>query len=285
MNRGAKNTVFLDLFSIPKYQLQMIQALHPEMTGLKEDDIRLITLNHVIINGLYNDLALLVRDKLIVFAEAQSTWSINIILRILLYLSATYRDYIFEQGLNIYGSKKLVIPEPEFYVIYTGSRKINRDIISLRQDFWNNPNAKLDLLVKVINSENKDDIVGQYIIFSRVFDEQVKIHGHKQIAVENTIRICQDSGVLKEYLESRKKEVMNVMKFLFDQDYADEMQRRESEARGKKIGKIEGAMETTVKMCQRLGASVEEAVNMLTHDFGLSAENAAQYVSKLWKTS
>ncbi|MBQ3396638.1 MAG: hypothetical protein IJG55_10015, partial [Synergistaceae bacterium] len=240
MNRGAKNTVFLDLFSIPKYRLQMIQTLHPEMTDIKEEDIKLVTLNHVMINGLYNDLTLLVRDKLIIFVEAQSTWSINIILRILLYLAATYRDYIFEQGLNIYGSKTLIIPEPEFYVIYTGSRKIKRDIISLRQDFWHNPTAKLDLIVRVINSENKYDIVGQYIIFSHVFDEQVKIHGRKEIAIENAIRICQDSGVLKEYLESRKKEVMNIMTLLFDQDYADEIQRRECEERGEKRGEKRG---------------------------------------------
>lgn len=40
----AKNTIFLDLFSIPKYQLQMVQALHPEMTDITEDDIRPVTL-------------------------------------------------------------------------------------------------------------------------------------------------------------------------------------------------------------------------------------------------
>ena len=52
---------------------------------------------------------------------------------------------------------------------------------------------------------------------------------------------------------------------------------------GKKIGKIEGAMEATVKMCQRFGATLEESINMIAQDFGLSAENAAQYVNKLWK--
>ena len=45
---GAKNTVFLDLFSIPEYRLQMFQALHPEMTDVTEDEIKLVTLNPVL---------------------------------------------------------------------------------------------------------------------------------------------------------------------------------------------------------------------------------------------
>ena len=58
---------------------------------------------------------------------------------------------------------------------------------------------------------------------------------------------------------------------------------KRSEMKGKKIGRIEGAMENTVKMCRRFGATIEEAINMLAQDFGLTAENAAQYVNNLWK--
>ena len=133
---GAKNTVFLDLFSIPKYRLQMFQTLHPEMTDVTEDDIKPVTLNPVMVNSQYNDLAFLVRDKLVIFVEAQSTWSINILVRILLYLADTYYEYIHDRAMNVYTSKKIALPEPEFYVIYTGEQKIDRDIISLCRDFW-----------------------------------------------------------------------------------------------------------------------------------------------------
>ncbi|MBR4197049.1 MAG: hypothetical protein IKQ95_10150 [Synergistaceae bacterium] len=259
------------------------------MTDITEDDIKLVTLNSVVMNGQYNDLALMVKGRLIIFAEAQSTWSINILIRLLLYLSSTYYDYIIENGLNVYGSKKINIPEPEFYVIYTGSRKIDKDIISMRQDFWQNPNAKLDILVKVIHSENKNDIIGQYIIFTHVLDSQIKIHGRTREAAENTIRICQNDNVLKEYLESLEKEVITIMIMLFKQDYVTEKyaqeREKEGEKRGKKKGKIEGAMENTVKMCRRFGATLDEAINMLAQDFGLTAENAAQYVRKLWEKS
>ncbi len=252
------------------------------MTGLKEDDIKPVTLSAVIMNGQYNDLALLVKDKLIIFVEAQSTWSINILVRILMYLSSTYRDYIIDNGLNVYGSKKIIIPEPEFYVIYTGKRKINKDIISLREDFWHNPNAKVDIVARVIHSENKNDIAGQYIIFAHVLDSQIKIHGRTQEAAENTVRICQNNDVLREYLESLTKEVITVMMLLFEQERITETYGKEREEIGEKRGKIEGAMENTVRMCRRFGATIEEAINMLAQDFGLTAEKAAQYVKKLW---
>ncbi len=52
----------------------------------------------------------------------------------------------------------------------------------------------IDLKAKIIYAENKKDIIGQYIIFCHVFDEQRKIHGRNKSAVENTIRICQNEG-------------------------------------------------------------------------------------------
>ena len=254
----------------------MVQTLHPEMTDLTEDEIVPLTLNPVILNGQYNDLALLVRDKLIIFVEAQSTWSINILVRLLMYLAATYYEYITAQDMNVYTSKKLDIPEPEFYVIYTGNKQLDREIISLRKDFWNNPNAKIDLTARVIHTENKNDVIGQYIIFCHVLDEQIKIHGYKKKAAEETIRICQNTEVLKKYLEGRKKEVIGIMTMLFDQAYATKMYGIEQA----KIGEVKGVIET----CQDFGVSIAEAIHRLAVKFGLTQEEATEYVHEFWKS-
>ena len=37
-------------------------------------------------------------------------------------------------------------------------------------------------------------------------------------AIEETIRICQDEDVLREYLEEEREEVMDIMTTLFDQE-------------------------------------------------------------------
>ena len=272
---NAKDTVFVDLFHIPKYRYQLFQALHPEMTDVTEGDIEPVTLNPIILNQSYNDLGLLVKNRLIIFVEAQSTWSINILIRILLYLAMTYQNYITENNLYVYGSKKIEIPEPEFYVIFTGNRKFKKDTISLKEDFWKDSDAKVDVTAKVIYAENKEDIIGQYIIFSHVLDDQIRKYGRNKTAVEETIRICKSEGVLREYLESREKEVIDIMITLFGQEYAVEAYAADREKTG--------VIRNTVEMCQEFGATIEEAIQKLIVKFGLSQKDSEDYVEEFWK--
>ena len=56
-----------------------------------------------------------------------------------------------------------------------------------------------------------DDIIGQYIIFCHVFDAQTKKYGRTREAAMETLRICRDRNVLKDYLKKREKEVFNIM--------------------------------------------------------------------------
>ena len=62
----------------------------------------------------------------------------------------------------------------------------------------------LDVKVKLIYGDIEDDIIGQYEIFTNVYDEQRKLYGRTRKAIEETIRICKKRNVLKEYLESRE---------------------------------------------------------------------------------
>jgi hypothetical protein len=62
-------------------------------------------------------------------------------------------------------------------------------------------------LWRVVSYESgTDDIINQYIVFCKVFDDQRKLYGLTEQAVKETIRICKDKNVLREYLESREKE-------------------------------------------------------------------------------
>jgi len=271
---NSKNSIFLDLFSIPEYLLQLVQTLHPEMTDLKENEIEILTLQSVFTNRLYNDLGVLVKNKLLILVEAQSTWSNNILMRILLYLASTYQDYIHDKDLNLYSEKKAEIPEPEFYIIYTGNKKV-KDYISLREDIFKNPNSKLDLIARVIRAENKNDIIGQYIIFCHVLDSQIKIHGRTKKALENTIQICQNLDVLKEYLESRKKEVIDIMFTLFDQEHVTKLYAKEYAK--------EKSIIVAVEMCRDFGLAIKDSIKRIAEKFSLTKETAAKYVNDVWE--
>ena len=66
--------------------------------------------------------------------------------------------------------------------------------------------------------ENENDIIGQYIIFTKVYNEQRKLHGATKETILETIRICKDRNILKEYLENREQEVVDMMMTLFDDE-------------------------------------------------------------------
>ena len=93
VRRTAKDSVFCNLFSDKRYLLQLYQALHPEDTETTEDDLTDITIRNVLTDGIYNDVGFRNKDKVIILTEAQSTWSMNILIRMLLYLAETYHDY------------------------------------------------------------------------------------------------------------------------------------------------------------------------------------------------
>ena len=216
--RKIKDSVFTNLFQDRKYLLQLYKALHPEDCNVTEDAIADITMKHVLVDADYNDLGFSVGNRLMILVESQSTWTLNIIIRALMYLIQTYHDYFKRTNQNLYGSKKVNMPTPELYVIFTGERKNIPDTISFSNEFFDGAKVAIDAEVKVLYQENEKDIIGQYIIFSKVYNEQRKLYGNTKQAVTETIRICKDRNVLKEYLESKEQEVVDIMMTLFDDE-------------------------------------------------------------------
>ncbi len=104
----------------------------------------------------------------------------------------------------------------------------------------------VDAEVKVLYQEDENNIIGQYIIFCKVYNEQRKKYGQTKKAVTETIRICKDRNVLKEYLENKEQEVVDIMMTLFDDEqvleaYAEDIinsEARETAERLIKKGKM-----------------------------------------------
>ena len=221
--RKAKDSVFVDLFKNKTYLLKLYKTLHPEDTEATEDSLTNVTITNVLTDNLYNDLGFMVEDKLMILVEAQSSWTKNILVRALLYLAQSYHEYFQRTRQDYYASKKVKVPRPELYVIFTGNRGRKPDQISLSKEFFEGADIDLELKAKVIYESEKDDIINQYIVFCKVFNEQTKQYGMTQEAVRETIRICKDRNVLREYLQSKEKEVVTMMMSLFDEEQIMEM--------------------------------------------------------------
>jgi len=156
-----------------------------------------------------------------VLVEAQSTFTKNILVRFLLYLAETYNRYINRENLNIYGTKTVKLPIPELYVIYHGDRGDKPDEIILSRDVFGIDDPEsifVDVKAKIIYDSTPGDIVNQFITFARVFDQQIQEHGRTREAVEETLRICRDQDVLRDYLV--EEEVATIMFTLLDEQKA-----------------------------------------------------------------
>ena len=217
--RTTKNSVFLDLFQDKKNLLKLYQTLHPEDTDATEDTLDIVTIDNVLTDNLYNDLGIMAgNNRLLLLLEAQSSWTVNILIRILLYLAQSYHEYFERTSQSLYKSTKVKMPKPELYIIYTGNKGKKPDIISLSQEFFDGADIDIEVRAKVIYESDTEDIINQYIIFCKVFDEQRKLYGMTEQTVKETIRICKDRNILREYLISREVEVVTIMMSLFDDE-------------------------------------------------------------------
>ena len=267
--RTAKDSVFTDLFQDPKYLIQLYKALHPEDQNVTEESISNVTIKNILLDQCYNDLGFCIGDKLVILVEAQSTWTVNIVVRGLMYLAQTYQEHIEKSGQNVYGSKRVKLPKPELYVIFTGERKAKPEHLYLSKEFFGGEESAIEVKVKMIYDGKEGDIINQYVTFTRIYNEQVKLYGRTREAVLETIRICKDKNVLKEYLENREQEVVNIMMTLFDNEYILKtyVMSKEKEAANRKSQSLAEKMykrgDSIKEIADFLDASVEEVENWL----------------------
>lgn len=192
-----------------------------------------------------------------ILVEAQSSWSPNIVIRLMSYAVQSLMDYFEEREVFLYGNSKVACPRIELYVVYTGKRKDEPETLTFKELFFAaNERCDLDATVQMIYYKtDQTDIINQYIMFCRVFNEQIKQFGYTETALKETLRICRNKEILTQYIIQRESEIMNIMTALFDQDYITRMygvdQRREGKIEGIKEGKIEEKKEAAIKMIKK----------------------------------
>ena len=261
VKRNTKDSVFTNLFQEPEYVVQLYKALHPD-EDVTEDMIEIVTLKNILVDGIYNDLGFTIGKRLVVLVEAQSTWTVNIIIRGLMYLVQTYEDYISNEELNVYSSKKIELPRPELYVIYSGNKKIDNEYITLSEEFFDGEQSALEVRVRVLSDGKQGDIINQYVTFTRVYNEQIQKHGRTMDAIRETIRICKDENILREYLSKHEREVQDIMFALFDDEQILDAYTRDVQKQSRADGKWEKTREIAFKLFKK-NRSDEDIIDTL----------------------
>lgn len=240
MKHNVKDSVFTTLFKIPEYSLDMYRSLHPEDTDVTEEDINIITIENILVTGMFNDLGFQIKNKVLILVEAQSTFSIKLSVRMFLYLAETIKKYIEKMDIDLYSDSNVIgyeertelpngkvlrekpfyrLPTPELYVIYTGDREVPEELdISDLYEPTPDGSKPLSLKVKIIKSSEKDDYISQYIRFCRAANEIKKQYPDNQkLAAQKLIDYCIENNILEKFVKEHKDEVYDMMDVLFNQ--------------------------------------------------------------------
>ncbi len=278
--RNTKDSVFTHLFSFPEYQLELYKALHPDDNDVSEADIKTITRDCVVATHEHNDLGILIKDRLMVFVEAQSSWSPNIVIRLMSYAVQSLMDYFRERDVYLYSNTKAACPRIELYAIFSCERENKPQTLSLCSEFFPNGGCDLDATVHLIHfDENKKDIIHQYIMFCQVFNEQIKAYNYSPQAIRETLRICRNKGILAEYIKKLEGEIMNIMTYMFDEENNKrlfgleqwKLGNEKGKEEGKKLGKEEGKKEANRQTAIKL-LNINMDISMIEQITGLSKE-------------
>ena len=282
-NYTLKDSLFIDLFSDKMRLMQLYKSLIDDERQINPEDIEILTIQNIILRGIYNDLGFRVKDEIIILMEAQTTYTTNIVLRILFYLSETLKNYIIDSSENknlneLYNTKPRIIPKIKLFVVYTGDKMMQDHDLHLKDVMVENDIiSDIDMKVRVLCTGNKKSILGQYILFTQIYSKQKKECKDIETAVKNTIEICMNDEILKEYLDYRKMEVQEMITAFTTQEEAFESflkdEVKAGEKRGEKRGEEKGKIDTLINFFKNgigldviskgLGMSIDEVKSIL----------------------
>ena len=141
-NRIYKARIFEMLFSDKKELLGLYNATRK--TNYTDPELLEInTLENAIYMAMHNDISFIIDSRLSLY-EHQSTYSPNLPLRYLMYISDLYS--VLTKDENLYGRKAIKIPIPYFVIFYNGEEELPDRVILSLSDLYKIPAKYQDSL-------------------------------------------------------------------------------------------------------------------------------------------
>ena len=261
-NRKYKDTVFRKLFSDRKNLLSLYNAINGT-AYMDASQLKIVTLDNAIYMGMKNDLAFIINTNLFLY-EHQSTYNPNMPLRDLFYISGEYQKLVDLKSL--YTSTRLRIPTPNFIVFYNGTEKNEDRWVEYLSESYENmsgePNLELKVIILNINVGHNKKLMeecqtlreyAQYVAKVRRYSEEMELNTAVECAVSESIQ----EGILKEFLQKNRAEVIAMSIF----EYNEEEEKRKLRKAEYEAGMAEGVMKTkkeTVISLAEMGLSVRQ---------------------------
>ena len=223
-----------------------------------------MTLENAIYMGMKNDLAFIINTNLFLY-EHQSTYTPNMPLRDLFYISAEYQKLVNKKSL--YSSALQKIPAPNFIVFYNGTDKKEERWENCLSEAYENlsdePKLELKVVTLNINEGRNRELLEQcqtlreyaaYVAQVRKYAKFMEL----ETAVEKAVEECIQNGILKEFLQRNKAEVIAVSIFEYDKEEEERKLRKAEFEAG-----IQQRDREIAQSLERNGMSVAEIADIL----------------------
>ena len=261
-NREYKSDVISMMLQIPEYALDVYNAMN-NSAYTDSDMIQIMRLENGISLSVRNDASFFINNYLNLY-EHQSTYSPNVPLRFLIYLTDLLKNTIGKRDL--YSRKCVQIATPHFAVFYNGTEKRpEKEVLKLSDAFINRtdtPEIELTVTVYNINPDNntqlleKSEVLRSYMIFvNRVrknLEHQKKIAQNApeydeaayeeelEVAINEAIDYCVKHHIMEEFFRENRNEVTKSMVLDYTWERREELIRAEEYEDGKREGYAAG---------------------------------------------
>ena len=269
-NPQYKSTLFSTIFSDKVNALEIYNALNGTDYD-NPDEISITTLKNVVFINRYNDVSYVLGGVFNLY-EHQSTYNPNMPLRSFFYTAQSYEKMVDEKKLL--SRSRVKIPTPKFVVFYNGSKEQPDVIVQKLSDSFANKEVKgdLELTVTMLNVNyghnaelmKKCKALNGYSLYISKFREYTEENGFiREEAAQKAIEYCIDNGVMVDFFEERRKEVVGMMLEVTEEvimEFIEELEfltREQAETIEAKLTEIDAQAETIESKQKEIDAQME----------------------------
>lgn len=230
------------LFAMIFHEKEKLLELYNAVNGTTYDDPEKLTINtleNAVYMSMQNDVSFIIDCRLNLY-EHQSTYSPNLPLRCLMYVSDIYSALTKDE--NLYGSKLIKLPTPEFLIFYNGSDdQPDAHVIRLSDAFeitQEEYSLELRAVILNINRGHNPEIMkscktlrdyAEYTARVREYAESVNLED----AVERAITECIREDILAEFLSKYRAEAKTMSLYEYDEEKHMRQEREASREEGR----------------------------------------------------
>lgn len=265
INRTYKATMFEMIFSDKVELLKLYNAVN-QTNYTNPEDLEINTLKNAIFLSVKNDISFVIDSRLSLY-EHQSTYSPNLPLRYLFYISDLLSG--MTKDMHIYGEKLISIPTPRFLIFYNGvEERPEREVLRLSDAFTVKEDVpSLELIAELININ-----IGYNEALMKTcktlqdysaYTARVRKYAGNQPIKESVIRAvdeCIEEGILAEFLSKWKSEAIKMSIYEYNEEQYRRFLMQEGEERGMERGMERGKIIGMLSIIQKKiakGKSVE----------------------------